>query len=448
MSDLRSRAKRFFNALDFDTPINFGVEGLVENSLGEELYVPSLHGKSDSDSVQQLADYIDFSESAGAYLFTGNRGTGKTTELLRLAKILDGYGLEVFYVDMTEYLNLSQRVEISDFLISVLGAFSEKVGQRIGSEPGKKGFFERVCDFLQTDVKFSEFNIKGPVEFKAALNQNPTFKDKLQIATRGHLEQLVKQGRDFALEAVMQIRHKRGDKNRKVVLIVDSVERLRGVGDASDVQEVFKSAETLFSSHSDKLRFTGLNVVYTVPPYLQALAGALGASYAGGQIYALPSVHVYQCKPAPGLRPAVSKPGVDKMLAIVAKRYPDWSAFFTENQLSRLATSSGGDLRDFFRMMRLTLTRTPAAVAELPVPDFFLDDAENAVRNDMLPIADIDRKWLAKISLSHEPELPSLDELPNFARLQQGKYLLNYRNGESWYDVHPLLWEEVKAHGG
>jgi hypothetical protein len=96
MSDLRNRAKRFFNTLNFDTPINFGVEGLVETSLGEELYVPSLHGNKDSDSVRQLADYIDFSESAGAYLFTGNRGTGKTTELLRLAKILDDYGMDVF----------------------------------------------------------------------------------------------------------------------------------------------------------------------------------------------------------------------------------------------------------------------------------------------------------------------------------------------------------------
>ena len=38
--------------------------------------------------MQELAEQIDLSDSAGAYLFTGNRGTGKTTELLRLATIL------------------------------------------------------------------------------------------------------------------------------------------------------------------------------------------------------------------------------------------------------------------------------------------------------------------------------------------------------------------------
>lgn len=447
MNELRAHAKTFYNALDFDKPITFGVPGLVVNALSDKLYVQSIHGQDHRDRVQELADQIDFSESAGAYLFTGNRGTGKTTELLRLAKILSDYDCEVFYVDMSEYLNMTQRIEISDFLISVLGAFSEKLGERIGHEPGKPDFFERVWSFLQSEVQFTEIKLPaGPVEFKAALNQNPSFKEDLQRGTRGFIEQLVKQARDFVLEAVKHIRVKRKNQDHKVVLIVDSVERLRGVGDSEDVREVFKSAETLFASHADKLRFTSLNIVYTVPPYLQALAGGLGAYYAGGQIYALPSVHVYECCPRPGESPVVSEQGVRKMLAIVEKRFPDWPKFFSKDQLSRMALSSGGDLRDYFRMLRLTLVRAPDAPA-LPVPDSFLDDAENAVRNDMLPIAADDRAWLQKIMSSHKPELRSLDALPDFARLQQGKYLLHYCNGEDWYDVHPLLQPEISADG-
>lgn len=81
------------------------------------------------------------------------------------------------------------------------------------------------------------------------------------------------------------------------------------------------------------------------------------------------------------------------------------------------------------------------------MPDTLITDAEDAVRRDMLPIADNDRAWLRKIMMSHKEELPSLDELPDFARLQEGKYLLQYRNGEDWYDVHPLLRTEVKGSG-
>ena len=55
------------------------------------------------------------------------------------------------------------------------------------------------------------------------------------------------------------------------------MERLRGVGDSDDVREVFKAPRPCSPRTADKLRFTALNVVYTVPPYLSALAGALGS---------------------------------------------------------------------------------------------------------------------------------------------------------------------------
>lgn len=448
MNNIRDRAKQFYNQLDFDKPIGFGGVELFKGSLSEEYYVASIHGLGDRDPVQELADQIDFADSAGAYLFTGNRGTGKTTELLRLGRILQSNGCEVFYADMTDYLNMSQSIEVSDFLISLMGAFSEKVAERFGEDPGKPGFFERVWNFLKTtEVSFPEIKLPaGPVEFKVALHENPTFRQALQKGVRGYVEQLFKQAREFALETVNRIRSKRGDENLKVVFIVDSVERLRGVGDNDDVREVFKSAETLFSAHADKLRFTGLSVVYTVPPYLQALAGALGASYAGGRIYALPSVHIYQGKPKDG-EPAIPyKDGLDKLVSIIDKRYPQWRDFFKEGQLSRLAQNSGGDLRDFFRMLRLAVTRAHRVDA-LPFADAVISDAEDAVRGDMLPIAKDDAQWLARVSKSHKAELDSLGDLTDFARLQQGKYLLHYRNGEDWYDVHPLLRKEVQASG-
>jgi hypothetical protein len=447
MSELRARARVLYNALNFDTPVNFGQDELIKG-LGTDKYVENLHGAAERDPVQELANQIDLSDSAGAYLFTGNRGTGKTTELLRLATILHGYDCEVFYADMAEYLTLTQRIEVTDFLISVLGAFSEKVAERFGEDPGRRGFFERVRDFLiNTNVQFTEVKLPaGPVEFKAALQQNPTFKEQLQQKTRGLVEQLVRQARDFALEAAQFVRSQRAQPDRKLVLIVDSVERLRGVGDTQDVREVFKSAETVFSSHADKLRFTALNVVYTVPPYLSALAGSLGSVYAGGRIYALPSVHIYEHRPALGEESAPYGEGVGKMREIVEKRSPQWGEFFSDAQLARLAQHSGGDLRDYLRMLRLAVARVLQS-GKLPVPASLITDAEDAVRNDMLPIADDDRDWLRRIMASHKPELPSLDVLPDFARLQEGKYLLHYRNGEDWYDVHPLLRAEVSAGG-
>ena len=73
-----------------------------------------------------------------------------------------------------------------------------------------------------------------------------------------------------------------------------------------------------------------------------------------------------------------------------------------------------------------------------------LEDAENDLRNDM-PLADDVIKWLKKIQQSHKRELTNQDMLPDFARLTESKYILNYRNGKDWFDVHPLLRTIVTA---
>jgi len=78
MSELRARARVLYNALNFDTPVNFGQEELVPKGLGEDKYVDSLHGAADRDPVQELANQIDLSESAGAYLFTSRQYYGNT----------------------------------------------------------------------------------------------------------------------------------------------------------------------------------------------------------------------------------------------------------------------------------------------------------------------------------------------------------------------------------
>jgi len=441
-AELRPKVKKCINALNASQPIVFGDDKLVKDGADKSLYVSGLHGVN-KDLMRDLSDQIDFDEGGGTYLFSGNRGTGKTTELMRLAERLQQLGCEVFYLDMFEYLNLTMSVEITDFLISVMGGLSEKIEERFGANPSNIDFFSRVGNFLQTKVILEGITI--PVinaQLKMSLQQDPVFKKRLQEGMRGHVAQLVQDTRDFVAEAIQLIRSKTSP-NKKIVLIVDSVEKLRGVGDSKDLAEVFKSVETLFSGHTDKLQFQSLHLVYTVPPYLSALVGGLAALYSGGKIFMLPSVHVYEGCPKNAKPPVQSLDGLATMIEIVTRRFPEWNEFFTEAQMARLAANSGGDLRDFFRLVKLCISQAMYQ-PELPLPDKVLEDAENDLRNDM-PLADDDIQWLKKIQQSHKRELTNQDRLPEFTRLTESKYILNYRNGDDWYDVHPLLRAIITA---
>lgn len=79
----------------------------------------------------------------------------------------------------------------------------------------------------------------------------------------------------------------------------------------------------------------------------------------------------------------------------------------------------------------------------LPVPDNTVKAAINQVRTEFLHIADTDAVWLARIAKTHEAGLEDIAQLPNFARFLDTHMALCYRNGEEWYDVHPLIYDHV-----
>src|SRR5688500_6447093 len=76
------------------------------------------------DPVKRLARPIEFALGQSVQLFSGFRGSGKSTELHRLRKHLSESGdYKVVLCDIEDYINLSQSVDIVDFLLAVAGAF-------------------------------------------------------------------------------------------------------------------------------------------------------------------------------------------------------------------------------------------------------------------------------------------------------------------------------------
>ena len=388
------------------------------------------------DPVELLARAIEWTPGESVQLLSGFRGTGKSTELRRLQQRLEQNGYLVFRCDIEDYLNLTLPVDVSDFLMAISGAFGEAVSRSdLPSEsPLREGYWHHLTHFLQR-IQFNGLSAtldigvaSGTVQ--ANLKNDPSFKQRLQEHMAGHVGALVTDVRKFFEECVAALRKQSGDE-REVVLLIDSIEHFRGT--LVNAQEVQSSVEALFVSHSEKLHLPHLHVVYTVPPYLKVRYANLGALYEPGGIYVLPALK---------LRDRDGKcfdSGYDAMERIVGAR-GDWRTLLGDRStLHRLIMYSGGHLRDLLRLLAEVIRRA----TELPASEGTVTAAINQLRTEFLPIADRDAQWLANIAQSHDTALETTEDLPNLARFLDTHLALCYRNGDEWYDVHPLISELV-----
>ncbi len=396
-------------------------------------YVPLYQGVDD-DPVELLARGIEWTPGQSVQLLSGFKGTGKSTELRRLRRRLRQSGYLVVLCDMEDFINLSTPIDVSDFLMALMGAFSEalEADALLGSDPSRESWWERLGSFLTgTKVDLEELSISPGFEIKASLKSDPTFKQKLQQRVAGHLGELVKDVQRYSKDVVRQLQERHEDA--EVVLLVDSMEHIRGT--SANAAEVHRSVETMFAGHADKLHFPHLHVVYTVPPYLKIRYPNLGGLYSPGGLHILPAVKIRADESRDEHRA-----GFDVLERVVASR-GDWEKLLgIRASLDALIRHSGGHLRDLLRLIAEVLRRAP----RLPVPARTVEAAVHQLRNEFLPIANNDARWLQEVAETHTASLEGSEYLPDLARFLDTHMVLCYRNGREWYDVHPLIAEEIE----
>jgi hypothetical protein len=398
-------------------------------------YVPLYESLEDGDPVERLSRTINFSETQSCQFFSGFRGTGKSTQLLRLKSQLEAEGYLAFYANAMDYLNPALPIEIGDLLVLLAGAFSDAVFESEGINLAGQSYWERFRNFLTTtQVELTDVElglVKDVAKLKLAFRDTPSFRDKLQQALSVRLFEVELQVRKFFEDYVKELRE-RHLGNAGIVFIFDNLEQLRG--SATTEAEVIAGVQRLFTVHIDRLKIPYIHMVYTVPPWLKFLL-------AGVDVELLPSI--CQWTKHPDRTPKAA--GHASMLDVIRKRFGEegFTRFFgDDSKAGEFVKVCGGNLRDLIRLLQEAFRR----VDLLPITDKVIQSCIRSIRDDLLPIPTDDATWLSRIARLREPSLPNghPDTISRFALFLDVHLVLLFRNGDDWYDVHPLIREYVE----
>ena len=386
------------------------------------------------DPVELLARSIEWAPTnTSAQLLSGFRGAGKSTELRRLRRDLTEAGYLVLLFDVFDYLSPSSPIDVSDFVMVLAGALSDALDAEdvFKHAATHESYWTRLRAFLQTRVEIDSIGGKlGPVDIKAGLRTDPTFRQLLHERAAGHLADLVKDMRAYVTETVTAIPDKRLGSG--LVLIVDSLERVAGT--ITNSEEVQASLERLFTSHADSMLLPQVHVVYTVPPWLKIRAPGISASFSGG----MQVLHPLTVR-APSAKREPVQVSLDALCQVVSAR-GEWQRLLGGREvLDRLSLESGGHLRDLLRMLSEIVRRAD----RMPVTELTIQRAIAQVKSELLPIALDDARWLQRIAETHDAALDDVSKLPRLVTFLDSHLVLCYSSEDEWFDVHPLVRDEV-----
>jgi hypothetical protein len=228
---------------------------------------------------------------------------------------------------------------------------------------------------------------------------------------------------------------------KEILVIIDDLDKL-------DLEAI----ESIFLKNIKALLQPNFFVIYTIPIAI-IRDGVLKKHIedeTSNPIFVMPVLKVY---PKGESHKDESQPvttTMDKLQEILRKRIDE--TLLEDDILLEIALSSGGVIRELVRIAQkccslvLVELRQKARKKE-PIDDVrinrnILQQALDILRNDMtITLSKTDREILQQTYINYRPDDPKQQE---FLDLLHNVYVIEYKNTESWYDLHPLVIKQLK----
>jgi hypothetical protein len=353
------------------------------------------------------------------FFFSGHKGCGKSTELLHLLsnpQLQKKYWILNFSIrEETDIIDIDFR----DVLLAIGGRLFREYRKRGGELPEQllkelgswKGKVEKEISTI-LEGRNSEFEISASVE---AFFVSAGAKMKLEPATRVVLRQVVENDITGLIGIINHIAMSIYTKEHLIPLIlIDDL-------DKPDLEK----ARAIFHDRREIMMQPNCAIVYTVS---SALFYSKEFDAIRDQAVFLPNINLH---PANDLQ--THNPEGYKTLGDFVRVRMNLN-LIDDDALDGAITYSGGVFREMARIMRTAIGHSRRRKAS----KINLEDVEWAateIRNEYRRILDKDDlKLLKKV---HENNHMEYSE--RMRPLLQLLALLEFRNGENWCDVHPVL---------
>lgn len=405
---------------------------------GDPQYVDCREVRGDGDITVDLGKKIQQSQRMTCQLYTGHRGAGKSTELLRLEQHLQNKGCFVVYFAAEEEDIDPEDTEYTDILLACTKHLLKKLSSNSKSPALLNWVKSRggeLKELAQMDVALDSISLESQITLFAKLTANiravPSLRQEIRKKINPHTTTLIAALNEYIADAKQHL----PPGYTQLAVIVDNLDRIVPL----IVAEGRNNHDEIFIDRCGQLKGLDCHVIYTLPISMMYSnrANELASNYDNTEI--LPMIMVQ----TPDGN--IHEPGVNIIKELIRKRVSVFSPnlsletglFENLEILNQICLMSGGHVRNMLQLMEEAIQRTE----KLPISATAVQRAITKIRDPFRRTVD-DGEWQILAKVSRSKEIKNEEEC---RKLLFNRGVLEYRYldeaGEIqyWHDVHPLI---------
>ncbi|MGD2182099.1 ATP-binding protein [Lusitaniella coriacea] len=417
----------FYNACDPFEPL----------PVGDPRYVDCKAVRGNED-IFVLGKKLRRSRRTACLLYSGHRGGGKSTELLKLQGYLRQHDFFVVYFAADEEDVDTEDTEYTDILLACTKHLLRQL-KNTNAQPLRdwlRRFWDDIKDVLDTEIDLdslsAEVVLSQFVKLTANIKAVPSQRRKIRDRVNPHTVTLIEALNQFINTAKQKLPDGKGN----LAVIVDGLDRIPPVirDDSGRTNH-----DEIFLDRSEQLKGLACHVIYTAPISMMYSRRATDIRDIYSDPQTLPMIKVQNQDNS------LCTEGIEAIQNIIAERVHTFNdnlsletdIFDNSETLQGLCRMSGGHVRNLMLLIQSAIDETET----LPIPrravQIAITDARDTYRRTVES-----GQWQLLAEVHRDKKIRNADQ---YRDLLFNRCILEYVDFDEdkgrilWYDVHPLI---------